>query len=243
MSEDTPERLKRMAQRLFAQHGVDGVSVRDIVSAAGARNNGSLHYYFGSKEGLIRELVGDGARRLDRRRLEAMQAIEAAGGPYTVRDVVNVLVQSTVTPDDKDAEVYLRFVSAVQVSRRDLLPPVRGAKGSPGLKRCLDHIRRLVPAFIQPLIEQRLELMNLYLGAALSERQAAITRRRGAGGAWSSPEMLEQLVDTLEAALCAPVAGISEGRTPRAGTSREPVSTALAHVPVGRRFLFGAALS
>jgi AcrR family transcriptional regulator len=55
----TRDKIKAAAQRLFSTHGLDGVSVRDIVKAAGAKNGASLHYYFGSKEGLITELVLD----------------------------------------------------------------------------------------------------------------------------------------------------------------------------------------
>jgi AcrR family transcriptional regulator len=35
---ETQARMKAVAQRLFAQHGIDGVTVADIVAAAGQRN-------------------------------------------------------------------------------------------------------------------------------------------------------------------------------------------------------------
>jgi AcrR family transcriptional regulator len=54
--DETRTRIKVAAQRLFAQRGIDGVSVRDIVAAAGQRNNGSLNYYFRTKEALVLEL-------------------------------------------------------------------------------------------------------------------------------------------------------------------------------------------
>jgi AcrR family transcriptional regulator len=63
----TRDLLKLAARRLFAHRGLDGVSVRDIVLAAGQRNSGSLHYYFGTKENLARELVADGAKLIDSR--------------------------------------------------------------------------------------------------------------------------------------------------------------------------------
>jgi AcrR family transcriptional regulator len=45
----------RTAEALFAQHGYDGTSVRDIAEAAGV-NSAMISYYFGSKEGLIKAL-------------------------------------------------------------------------------------------------------------------------------------------------------------------------------------------
>ncbi len=40
------------AERLFAEHGFDGTSVRDIAAEAGV-NLAMISYYFGSKEGLL----------------------------------------------------------------------------------------------------------------------------------------------------------------------------------------------
>jgi AcrR family transcriptional regulator len=46
-------RLVLAAEELFAQRGIDGVSLRQIAAAAGSANNSAVHYYFGSKHGLI----------------------------------------------------------------------------------------------------------------------------------------------------------------------------------------------
>jgi AcrR family transcriptional regulator len=54
---DTKEKLIRAAERLFAEKGLAGVSVRDITLAAGARNQSALHYHFGCMEDLIREIL------------------------------------------------------------------------------------------------------------------------------------------------------------------------------------------
>ena len=92
-NDDTPERIKRVARRMFAERGVDGVSVREIVSLAGQKNNGSLHYYFRNKEALVRELVREGARLIDDRRNALLDATEARGGPNTVREIIEILVR------------------------------------------------------------------------------------------------------------------------------------------------------
>ena len=46
-------RIVIAAERLFARRGIDGVSLRQISVEAGSSNNSAVHYYFGSKEGLI----------------------------------------------------------------------------------------------------------------------------------------------------------------------------------------------
>lgn len=46
-------RLVLAAERLFALHGIGGVSLRQIATDAGSSNNSAVHYHFGSKKGLI----------------------------------------------------------------------------------------------------------------------------------------------------------------------------------------------
>src|SRR5882757_6364563 len=121
----TRDLLKLAARRLFAHRGIDGVSVRDIVDAAGQRNSGSLHYYFGTKEELARELVADGARLIDQRRNTQLDALERDGGPRTLRQVVEILVwPSTDLGGDGGQggheDTYIRFISMLQMSHRQL---------------------------------------------------------------------------------------------------------------------------
>ena len=49
-------RIVVAAERLFALHGIDGVSLRQIAVEAGSSNNSAVHYHFTSKEGLIRAI-------------------------------------------------------------------------------------------------------------------------------------------------------------------------------------------
>ena len=66
-SEETRNQIKAEAQMLFARHGIDAVTVQQIVDAAGQRNNAALYYHFRTKEELIRQMVVDGATVLDAR--------------------------------------------------------------------------------------------------------------------------------------------------------------------------------
>jgi AcrR family transcriptional regulator len=53
----------RTAEVLFAQRGLDGISLREIGEAAGQRNTGVVQYYFGDRDGLIRAIFEDGSRQ------------------------------------------------------------------------------------------------------------------------------------------------------------------------------------
>ena len=84
---DTKVRIKICARRLFAERGVEAVTVREIVAASGAKNGGSLNYYFKSKEGLIMELLADVFRDSSDGWLEALSDLQRTGGPKIGRAV------------------------------------------------------------------------------------------------------------------------------------------------------------
>jgi AcrR family transcriptional regulator len=71
----TKETLVLAAERLFAAHGIDGVSLRQILLEAGVANNSAVQYHFESKAGLVRAIVDYRAPYLaERRRLLWAQA-------------------------------------------------------------------------------------------------------------------------------------------------------------------------
>lgn len=199
----TRARLKHAALRLFAQRGVDGVPVRDIVAAAGVRNGASIHYYFGSKEQLIRELVVDGARRIDARRNAALDAMETGGGPASLADVVRLLVETSIEADAGEPPGaspdpgYLGFIGTLQRSHRRLFLDALENRWNSGYLRCLRHLERLLPQLPADLRNQRLIFMSLYLSATLAAREAAIERPAASNTLWRTPWALDNLVDSL----------------------------------------------
>ena len=52
------ERLVHTALRLFAEKGIDGVSMRAINVAAGSKNKSAVHYHFGNKLGILEAIFG-----------------------------------------------------------------------------------------------------------------------------------------------------------------------------------------
>jgi AcrR family transcriptional regulator len=55
---DTRERLLAAAAQLFADHGIDAVSV-DLVAEAAGRTSGAVYDHFGSKQGLLLALLDE----------------------------------------------------------------------------------------------------------------------------------------------------------------------------------------
>src|ERR1043165_10261072 len=67
------------AERLFALHGFQNVSVRDITAEAGV-NLASVNYHFGSKEALLFEIFRRRTAELNRERARMLhEAADRAG--------------------------------------------------------------------------------------------------------------------------------------------------------------------
>jgi AcrR family transcriptional regulator len=190
------------ARQLFAHQGVDGVTVQQIVTAAGVRNNAALHYHFGSKEDLVRELVIDGAAVLDARRQQMLRDLKARGGPTTIREVLEVLVVPVIELEDNEQwRGYIRFTSSLQASNREILLAALNNKWNAGYIACFDYLKQMIR--IPPaLIEQRLSIFSISANAILSAREAALELRQSKGSRlWDRSFTIENILDIFEAML------------------------------------------
>lgn len=200
------DQLKLVARRLFAERGVDGVTIREIAMAAGQKNHGAVGYHFGSKEELVREIILDGAILIDQRRNAALDELEAAGGPRNVREVVDVLVYSAVNmgAEDDGEDTYIRFITMLGMTHRDLFLSALQGKWNSGYLRCLNHLRRLMPPMPATLKNQRFVFMGALLTGVLSMREAALTDTKREHPVWRSDLTLPHFTLSVAAMLEAP---------------------------------------
>ncbi|MDQ8022707.1 MAG: TetR family transcriptional regulator [Moraxellaceae bacterium] len=78
-SPDTRERILDAAEWLFAEHGFDGTSMRQITSQASV-NLAAVNYHFGSKEALFHEVFHRRLNQLNLLRLQELDKLEQEAG-------------------------------------------------------------------------------------------------------------------------------------------------------------------
>ncbi len=202
----TRNELKRAARRLFAERGIAAVGMREIVEAAGQRNAAAVHYYFGSKDDLLRELVVDGADLIDAIRMRMLDETEARG-EVTLRDAVRafVVANADIGGETGESETYFRFMTSMQTERRQMFDEWAGAEHSEGYRRVLAHVHRLLAPLPSAVINRRFLYAGLTLRTLLAGREAA----RDAGVAadhpyWGEQVALDGMVDAVEAILTGP---------------------------------------
>ena len=75
----TRERLITAAERLFAEHGIDGVSLREVNRASGARNAIAVQYHFADRAGVVRAILAKHVPDVEARRHAMLDQYEADG--------------------------------------------------------------------------------------------------------------------------------------------------------------------
>lgn len=176
----TRTQLKRVARRMFATRGVSAVGLREVAVAAGQRNTAAVHYHFGTKDDLLRELLVDGAQAIDAHRCMMLDAAEAAGA-VTLDDVVRALVQPSLDlrSDPEDFETYHRFISNIMGERRELFESTIVDRHAVGYQRATQHVRRLLGDVPPTEIDRRIVFATLSLQAIFTAREAACDAVRG----------------------------------------------------------------
>ena len=114
-SESTwPEPARRIldtAERLFAFHGIEGVSLRTISQHSGHRNNYAIQYHFKSKIGLLNAIFADRYTVLQQRMGEILASLDTKAGPPKCRDLLTaVLMPTAELVDEHVKRVHARFM-------------------------------------------------------------------------------------------------------------------------------------
>jgi AcrR family transcriptional regulator len=100
------------AERLFALHGFQNVSVRDITADAGV-NLASVNYHFGSKDALLFDIFRRRAGELNRERARLLhEANERHGGKPPVRAILEALFAPPLrwTHPDHERCISVQFI-------------------------------------------------------------------------------------------------------------------------------------
>jgi AcrR family transcriptional regulator len=90
---ETRDKIIETAERLFADRGYAGTSLRQIIAEAGV-NLAAIHYHFGNKEELLDQLVQRKAGPVNKERLEMLDRYEAEadGVPVAVEKILRAFL-------------------------------------------------------------------------------------------------------------------------------------------------------
>ncbi len=110
------ERILDAAEKLYAEQGLNAVSLRQIGVEAGARNTNAVQYHFTNTEGLIRGVLDRHAPELEVKRAQLL-AEYAGKGKLTPRELLEVLYRPMLeNTGSAQVPLFARFSLALQTS-------------------------------------------------------------------------------------------------------------------------------
>lgn len=202
-SVETRARLKRVARRMFAIRGISAVGLREVAVEAGQRNTAAVHYHFGTKDDLLRELLVDGARAIDVHRQAIIDQAESAG-TVSMDHVVRAFVQPSLDLESEPGhpETYHRFLSNIMGERRELFESTIVDSHATGYQRATAHVRRLLDSVPPAEIDRRIIFTTLSLQAVFTARETATDMVAGGEHPfWGREDVTRGIFVTTEAIL------------------------------------------
>lgn len=197
----TADKLLDAAARLFAERGIDNVSIAEIVRGAGQRNASAVHYHFGSREEVLRALLARHVGRLAELRHEMLERARVTPGVRTVAEAI-------VRPITEFAQLGWRERAYLQIGSElanalDRTPPdvrelLRGTEGDDAWA----VLRERCPQIPDDLWDERQQICVAFIGRAAADR-ARLLDRGGDHPVLSDDRFVDNLVDMVVGALTA----------------------------------------
>lgn len=202
----TREALILAGEQLFGEQGIDGVSLRQINTAAGQRNSSAAHYHFGSKDALVAAVYEYRMERVNQRRLEMLAQIDASQNRDDVRTIIAAIVQPIADEirESDGGSHYIRFMAQLIGHPRVSLLDLWNSRFGEGLSQVIALLRAALPEVPPMIIGQRFGLMWEQVIHALADRE-----RLSAGGESTrmvDPDLfVSNLIDTVAGGISAPL--------------------------------------
>jgi TetR/AcrR family transcriptional regulator, regulator of cefoperazone and chloramphenicol sensitivity len=141
-SEVTRERIMKAAERLFAESGYDGTSIRAIVAKAKV-NQAAINYHFEGKDGLYREVLRVAFRALTEHQLEHAEELKSMSREEALSQFVRRQLQPLLGRDEYSRHMRIFNWETVQPTTvfRDLV----AEEAAPFVGLAADLVRRFMP--------------------------------------------------------------------------------------------------
>lgn len=203
----TRDKLLDAAARLFAERGIDNVPIAEIVRVAGQRNASAVHYHFGNRDEVLRELLARHVPAIHDRRVELLD--KARAQPDTdVRSAVEAIVRPITELARRGwrERAYLQIGSELTrwLARADLPAMAALMEETAGFEAWRLLRERAQGDVPDDLWEERQDICISFIGRAAADR-ARLLDREGDDPELSDDRFVDNLVAMAVGAMTAPM--------------------------------------
>ena len=176
----TRERILRTAERLFAERGFNGVSVRELAAAAQA-NIASIGYHFDSKEGLLSEVYRRHCEPLIAERLRGLKAAARRRGRARVAAIIEAFIRPALQQvEAEDGATFIRLRAVLSGENSALLEKLVAENFDQSSTAFIDELCECLPHLSRTDVCWRFHFLlgTIYYTAAGPHRIAAFSHGR-----------------------------------------------------------------
>lgn len=141
-SEITRDRILKAAERLFAERGYDGTSIRTIVAKAKV-NQAAINYHFEGKDGLYREVLRAAFRTLTEDQLAHGEEVRTMSRDAALAEFVRRQLRPLTARDELSRS--LRIFNWETVRPTAVFRKLMSEEATPFIGLAVDLIRRFLP--------------------------------------------------------------------------------------------------
>ncbi len=206
----TRARLVATAEKLFAERGIESVSLAEINVAAGQRNKNATHYHFGDKQGLLQAIFDKHSPGVVARRDRLLDELDADNGSSVI-GVVRALLYPLAEKlfDGDGGREFTRINAQLTTTLAAMLNTGRAGVFNVGpmdrLNAAKVRFLRHLPA---PIAQQRVTLAVGLILHGLADHSRELDAAEP-GAATDTELFIRNLEDCLVAVCAAPVSELS----------------------------------
>jgi AcrR family transcriptional regulator len=142
-SEVTRERIIKAAERLFAEHGYEGTSIRAIVAKARV-NQAAINYHFDGKDGLYREVLRSAFKALTENQLAHAEEVTAMTREAALTEFIRRQLWPLMARDEFSR--HLRIFNWESVQPTAVFRKLLSEEAAPFIGLAIDLVRRFLPS-------------------------------------------------------------------------------------------------
>jgi len=214
----TRQRLLEAAEELFSDRGFEKVSVRDITERAGA-NVAAVNYHFGSREGLVEQVMVRYINPVNEERIARLDALERKAGskPVPLEEILDAFVRPFATQvrrSELSERMFYKLMGRIFGDGQDKLP----ALVLQGFEAMLGRFRKAFGKSLRKLPEEEL-LWRLHftMGSMVHMMSHGETLHRLTGGASGDPTMDQTIARLIRYASAGFRDGLEPAESPKPG--------------------------
>jgi AcrR family transcriptional regulator len=200
----TRERILRTGERLFAERGFNGVSIRELAAAAQV-NIASVGYHFSNKEGLLSEVYRRHCEPMIEERLRGLKASSKLRGKARIAAIIEAFIRPALQQvKAEDGETFIRMRAVLSGENSELLEKLVAENFDQSSTAFIDMLCECLPHLSRTDVCWRFHFLlgTIYYTAAGPHRISAFSNGRCDPS--NAEDVIKELVPFMTRAFQAP---------------------------------------